>query len=113
MSLHHLIWWVIGRILDKSPLRPRDYACNNLGMVFRHISTDLKETALWLLEHDYIPEDVCEILGISHSSIYHWKHNQAEYGDVVPPQNPLQGRPHLLTADQTEELISALCDSPE
>jgi len=39
-------------------------------MVFRHISTDLKERALWLLEHDYIPEDVCEILGISHSSIY-------------------------------------------
>ena len=106
MSLHH---WSDKQLL----LSACDFASSDSEMVFCHISTDLKERALWLLEHDYIPEDVCETLGISWSSIYHWKCNQAEYGDVVPSQNPLQGRPCLLTADRTEGLISTLCDSPE
>lgn len=104
----------IDKILDKSNSAvAHDFASNDLGMVFCHISADLKGWALWLLEHDYIPEDVCEILDISRSSIYGWKCNQAEYGDIVPPQNPLQGQLCLLTADQTDELVSALCDSPE
>jgi hypothetical protein len=60
-------------------------------MVFCHISADLKTRALWLLDHDYIIEDVCDILGISIVSLYWWKDNQAVYGGVVPPQNPLQG----------------------
>ena len=106
MSLHH---WSDKQLL----LSACDFPSSDSEMVFCHISTDLKERALWLLEHDYIPEDVCETLGISWSSIYHWKCNQAEYGDVVPSQNPLQGRPCLLTADRTEGLISTLCDSPE
>ncbi|KAF8234697.1 hypothetical protein L208DRAFT_1260286 [Tricholoma matsutake] len=55
-------------------------------MVFHHISEDLKVRALWLLDHDYIMEDVCDILSISITSLYQWKHNQAVYGSVVPPQ---------------------------
>jgi hypothetical protein len=39
-------------------------------MVFRHISEDVKLRALWLLDHDYIPEDVTFILGVSASSAH-------------------------------------------
>lgn len=34
-------------------------------MVFQCISQDVKECALWLLEHNYIPENVAGILGVS------------------------------------------------
>lgn len=82
-------------------------------MVFRHISKDLKERALWLLDNDYIGDDVCAILGISRSSLYRWKHNQEEFGMVTPPQNPLQGRPRILDADQTNDLLNMVHDVPE
>jgi hypothetical protein len=54
-------------------------------MVYKHISTDLKERALWLLEHNYIPSDVNEIFGVSERSLQHWRANQAEYSTVLPP----------------------------
>jgi hypothetical protein len=34
-------------------------------MVYKHISKDLKERALWLLEHNYIPSDVSKKNGVS------------------------------------------------
>ncbi|KAE9390260.1 hypothetical protein BT96DRAFT_774089, partial [Gymnopus androsaceus JB14] len=67
-------------------------------MVFCHISKELKERTLWLLDHDYIPEDVAEILGVSKKSIARWKVYQEEHGSVIPPQDPQQGCPHFLTA---------------
>jgi transposase len=36
-------------------------------------------------------DDVCEILGVSRSSLYRWKANQEAFGSVIPPRNPLQG----------------------
>ena len=82
-------------------------------MVFHHISEDIKNRALWLLDNDYIPEDVCEILGVSRRSLYRWKRNQAEFGSVIPPHSPFQGRPRTLNADQTHDLFTLLQDSPE
>jgi hypothetical protein len=41
-------------------------------MVFCHISTDLKERALWLLEHDYIPEDACDSPELYLDEIQDW-----------------------------------------
>ncbi|KAJ6550411.1 hypothetical protein DFH09DRAFT_1086676 [Mycena vulgaris] len=38
-------------------------------MVYRQISDDLKERALWLLETGYITEGVCELLGVSRSGL--------------------------------------------
>lgn len=41
----------------------------------KHISKDLRECALWLLEHDYIPSDVGEIFAVSERSLRRWKVN--------------------------------------
>jgi hypothetical protein len=54
-------------------------------MVYRAISVDLKERALWLLEAGYITDDVCDLLGVSRASLFRWKANQINYGNVVPP----------------------------
>jgi hypothetical protein len=54
-------------------------------MVYKHISKDLKEHTLWLLEHNYIPSNISEIFGVSEQSLQHWRANQAKYGTVLPP----------------------------
>jgi transposase len=82
-------------------------------MVYRHISDDIKQRALWLLDADYLTEDVCEILGVSMASVYRWKENYETYGSVRPPANPVQGRPRILNADQTHDLFTLLAEAPE
>ncbi|KAF8869862.1 hypothetical protein BD779DRAFT_1681640 [Infundibulicybe gibba] len=82
-------------------------------MVFCQISTDIKNRALWLLENDYLTEDVCEILGVSRSSLFRWKSNKATHGDVIPPRSFTQGRPRTLHSDQTHDLLTMLADAPE
>jgi len=52
-------------------------------MVFRHISQDLKERILWLLENDFIPDHVADIFGVSRRSIYRWQANIENYGNVM------------------------------
>ncbi|KAJ7871628.1 hypothetical protein B0H14DRAFT_2259519, partial [Mycena olivaceomarginata] len=82
-------------------------------MVYRAISEDLKVRALYLLEQGYITEEVCELLGVSRSSLYRWKANQSDYGGVMPPANPFRGRPRILNADQTHDLLTLLAEAPE
>jgi transposase len=82
-------------------------------MVFRHISQDIKERALWLLEHDYIPEDVASILGVSDRSMRRWENHMEQYGSVVPPPNPNRGRPRILNADMTHDLATLIAEAPE
>ncbi|KAJ7133260.1 hypothetical protein C8R44DRAFT_611773, partial [Mycena epipterygia] len=77
------------------------------------ISDDLKERALWLLDGDYLTEDVCHLLGVSRASVYRWRANQENYGTVRPPPNPLRGRPRILNPDQTHDLLTLLAESPE
>ncbi|KAJ7505976.1 hypothetical protein B0H11DRAFT_1687596, partial [Mycena galericulata] len=82
-------------------------------MVYRKISDDLKERALWLLEAGYLTDDVCDLLGVSERSLFRWKSNQANYDSVRPPYNPLQGRPRILNPDQTHDLLTMLAEAPE
>src|SRR5260221_6519890 len=82
-------------------------------MVYRHISKDLKDRALWLILHDYAPEDICELFDISQRSVAWWKHNDRVYGFVIPPPNPMQGCPHLLNGDMTHDLYTLLQEAPE
>ncbi|KAF8582536.1 hypothetical protein K439DRAFT_1653758 [Ramaria rubella] len=74
-------------------------------MPFRHISSDLKQRSLWLLAHGYTLEDMCQILGVSRSSVRQWGDN---YGHVVPPSNPNQGRPHLLNGERLHTLVELI-----
>ncbi len=82
-------------------------------MVYRHISKDLKDCALWLILHDYAPEDICELFDISQRSVAQWKHNDRVYGSIIPPPNPMQGHPRLLNGDMTYDLYTLLQEAPE
>jgi transposase len=68
---------------------------------------------LWLLENDFIPDDVADIFGVSRRSIYRWQANIENYGSVDCPCNPLHGHPRTLNADQTHDLFTLLNDAPE
>ncbi|KAJ6523459.1 hypothetical protein DFH09DRAFT_884877, partial [Mycena vulgaris] len=82
-------------------------------MVYRAISDDLKDRAVWLLDNDYMTEEVSDLLGVSRASLYRWKANQRDYGTTAPPHNPLQGRPRILNPDQTHDLLTLLDEAPE
>src|SRR5258708_27949262 len=82
-------------------------------MVYCHISKDLKERALWLISHGYAPGDICELFDISQKSVTRWKVNNLLYGSVIPPPNPIQGRPHILNSDMTHDLYMLLEEAPE
>ncbi|KAJ7247434.1 hypothetical protein B0H12DRAFT_1176342 [Mycena haematopus] len=82
-------------------------------MVYRAISEDLKVRALYLLDKGYITEEVCELMGVSRRSLYRWKANQLDYDGVIPPANPLRGRPRILNPDQTHDLLTLLAEAPE
>lgn len=82
-------------------------------MVFRHISKDLKERVLWLIEHGYAPEDICELFDISARSIDRWRQNVRVHGSVIPPPNPMQSRPRILNNDMTHDLYTLLEEAPE
>ncbi|KAH7873668.1 uncharacterized protein C8R40DRAFT_1026772, partial [Lentinula edodes] len=54
-------------------------------MVLRHISEDMKQRAIWLLDHDLTIEQVGAILAVSESSIYRWKGNLEIHNSVIAP----------------------------
>jgi transposase len=84
-----------------------------VSMVFRHISKDLKDRALWLISHGYAPEDICELFDISTRSITRWRQNDLIYGSIIPPPNPMQCHPHILNADMTHDLYTLLEEALE
>ena len=84
-----------------------------LPMVYRHISKDMKERVLWLISHEYVPEDVVELFDISQRSVARWRQNNRLYGSVIPPPNPMQCRPRILNADMTHDLYTLLEEAPE
>src|SRR5258708_8842856 len=81
-------------------------------MVYRHISKDLKYRALWLILHDYAPEDICELFDISQRRVAWWKHNDRVYGFVIPPPTPIQPCPHFLNVDMTHHRHTLLPTHP-
>src|SRR6202042_3589101 len=83
------------------------------AMVFHHISKDIKERILWLRANDYVTDDICEMFGVSLRSIQCWQSNLDHFGSVIPPRNPMQGRPRALDADQCHNLFTMLDESPE
>jgi transposase len=82
-------------------------------MVFGHISPDLKQPSLWLLEQGYLPSEICHLLGVSLSSLRRWERNYDEFGHVIPPRNPSQGRPNLLHQPHFAGLIEHVKHAPE
>ena len=82
-------------------------------MVYRHISQVVKERVLWLIAHDYAPEDVCEMFDISERSLRRWQTNHRIHGTVRPPINPILGRPRILNHDMTHDLYTLIAEAPE
>ncbi|KAK0219467.1 hypothetical protein EDD85DRAFT_989481 [Armillaria nabsnona] len=82
-------------------------------MVYRHISKDIKERTLWLLEHDFIPSEVAHLLGVSQRSMQRWQNNIALHGSVIALSIQIRGRPHLLSSEINEDLVSLCSESPE
>ena len=73
----------------------------------------MKERVLWLISHEYVPEDVVELFDISQRSVARWRQNNRLYGSVIPPPNPMQCRPRILNADMTHDLYTLLEEAPE
>ena len=71
------------------------------------------ERVLWLISHEYVPEDVAELFDISQRSVARWRQNNRLYGSVIPPPNPMQCRPRILNADMTHDLYTLLEEAPE
>ena len=81
-------------------------------MVYRTISPDLKQWALYLLlEEGWEIDRITMALGVHSKSIERWEDNYENHGCVSPP-TPLRGRRRLLSSDIAEELHELLIESP-
>jgi len=66
-------------------------------MVFRHISPDMKQWALKLLQDRWEMEEIVDALGVSSKSIGQWIDNYEQHGHVKHPM-VFQGHPCTLNA---------------
>ncbi|KAF9241396.1 hypothetical protein BU15DRAFT_44929 [Melanogaster broomeanus] len=80
-------------------------------MVYRKISTDMKQRALELLEIGWEVDEVTEALGMSSRSINRWADNYEEHGRVDPP-SVLRGRPRLLNTAVLTDLHALIHETP-
>ncbi|KAI0264583.1 hypothetical protein BGY98DRAFT_888945, partial [Russula aff. rugulosa BPL654] len=81
-------------------------------MVYRTISPDMKQRALYLLlEEGWEIDQITAALGVHSKSIERWQHDYENHGTVNPP-TPLRGRRRLLNPNVTEELHEMLTESP-
>ena len=67
---------------------------------------------MWLLEDGRGLDEVQYVQGVSVLSLKHWRRNLEDYGSVIPPQNPLQSQPRTLTAEQLDDLLKAVHETP-
>lgn len=65
-------------------------------MVYRHISSDMKDCVLRLWETGWAKEDICLVLCVLRSSLYRWAKIFDDFGSVTPPPSPMRGRPRLI-----------------
>src|ERR1700728_3294428 len=72
-------------------------------MVYRTISSQMKQRALELLDQGWEVGDIVDALGVSSNSITRWEDNYETFGDVAPPSG-LQGGPRVLTTLMTDDL---------
>ena len=82
-------------------------------MVFRHISDDLKERALWLVDNGYISTNVAHLLGVGDRSIRRWRSLQRNCGTVTPLPSRLRGRPLLLTSAARDDIFNLMEEAPD
>jgi transposase len=82
-------------------------------MVYRSISKDLKDCALWLISHGYAPEDICNLFDISKRSLNRWRQNDHIHGSVILPPNPMHCCPRILNPDMTHNLYTLLEEAPK
>lgn len=80
-------------------------------MVYRHISADMKQRALQLIELGWDTHEIAAILGVSEKSIGRWEDNYATSG-VVNPKSPLRGRPRILNTEIVDELRQLIEETP-
>ncbi|KAF9242508.1 hypothetical protein BU15DRAFT_86728 [Melanogaster broomeanus] len=80
-------------------------------MVYRKISTDMKQRALELLEMGWEMDEVTDALGMSSRSVNRWADNYEEHGRVDPP-SVLRGRPRLLNAAILTDLHGLVHETP-
>ena len=72
-------------------------------MVYRHISANMKQRALQLIDLGWDTHEIAAILGVSEKSIGRWENNYAAKG-VVNLKSPLRSRPRILNMEIMEEL---------
>lgn len=82
-------------------------------MVFRKISRDLKDRALWLIDTGWAPDDVCQILGVSLASTKRWRRNYRLHNSVIPPPNPNRGRPSPYDATLRRDIHMLIKEAPD
>ena len=82
-------------------------------MVFRKISKDIKDRAIDLHYQGLIPQDICDLLGISSRSLSRWRHNQETHGSTLPPPTHTAGRPRILNGEQVLSICEQLNRAPE
>ena len=80
-------------------------------MVYRTISSQMKQHALELLDQGWEVSDIVDALGMSSKSITRWEDNYETFGDVAPPSG-LRGHPHILTMLMTGDLCQMISESP-
>ena len=71
-------------------------------MVYWEISHDLKECAIFLLDHPEICTNICEVLGVSLASVKCWWRNVWDCGNVQG--NPNQSRVSWKREDRSFDL---------
>lgn len=81
-------------------------------MVRRKISRDIKERALFLLDHPDLCNDVCAVLGVSRRSVERWQENYERYGDVEGQPMIRTTRRRRLNNDQIIEMTNLLYSNP-
>jgi len=62
-------------ILQKILQRPARFLSPRTTMVHRKISRDIKERALFLLDHPDLCDDVCAVLSVSRCLVERWQEN--------------------------------------
>ena len=82
-------------------------------MVFRKISKDIKDQAIDLYYQGFIPDDICDLLGISLSSLSKWRRNHETHGSTVPPPTHMVDRPRILDGEQVLSICEQINRAPE
>jgi len=80
-------------------------------MVYRFISTDMKQRALTMLQEGWEVTDIVDALDVSSKSIGRWEDNLAKYGTVSQHSN-LRGRPRALNAAAIEDISDLILEAP-